>query len=172
MKPKVIWLTGLSGAGKSSIATSLSSALRYKSLPCTILDGDILRSGLNYDLQFSESDRSESVRRTAEVAKIILDSDITVIVALISPFKNDRQFARSLFKSGEFIEVYLNTPIELCIKCDVKGLYNKELRGEIGNFTGISSPYETPENPEITVDTQMHTLSEITNLLLDRLKKP
>ena len=172
MNPKVVWLTGLSGAGKSTIANSLSLALRCKNLPSTILDGDVLRSGLNCDLQFSESDRRESVRRTAEVAKIIYDSHITVIIALISPFEIDRQFARGLFKAGEFIEVFVNTPVELCIKRDIKGLYTKALSGEIGNFTGISSPYETPENPEITVDTQMHTLSEITNLLLDRLKKP
>ena len=169
MNPQVIWLTGLSGAGKSTIAQGLAKALQEKGLQTCILDGDLLRKGLNQDLGFTEADRIENIRRTAQVAKLIVDAGITVIAALISPYERDRQNARTLFRDGQFIEVFVSTPIEICIQRDPKGLYAKALKGGIKDFTGIDSPYESPSKPDLTLNTQDHTVENLVNDVLAHL---
>jgi len=171
MKPRVIWLTGLSGAGKSMIAQGLASALLSNSIETTILDGDTLRTGLNRDLGFTKEDRVENIRRTAEVAKLLVNSGSFVIVALISPFIECRQKARELFKTDQFLEVYISTPIEVCIQRDPKGLYAKAINGDIKNFTGIDSPYEAPNNPELALDTQKHSVEELVQIMLEHIKR-
>jgi len=171
IEPQVIWLTGLSGAGKSTIAQALAKALIDKNLQTYILDGDVLRTGLNQDLGFSEADRIENIRRTAHVAKLMVDANLIVIAALISPYARDRQSARALFKEGQFVEVFISTPVELCIQRDPKGLYAKALRGEIKGFTGIDAPYEVPTEPELTLQTQGRTVEELVNQVLGYLGK-
>jgi adenylyl-sulfate kinase len=141
-KARCVWLTGLSGSGKSSLAQALEIALHENGHHVYILDGDNVRHGLNSDLGFSD----------AEVAHLMVDAGLIVIVAFISPFRADREFARQLFDSEEFLEVFVNTPLELCERRDIKGLYLKARLGEIKNFTGISSPYEPPENPDVKID--------------------
>ena len=143
-KARCVWLTGLSGSGKSSLAQALEIALHENGHHVYILDGDNVRHGLNSDLGFSDADRVENIRRIAEVAHLMVDAGLIVIVAFISPFRADREFARQLFDSEEFLEVFVNTPLELCERRDIKGLYLKARLGEIKNFTGISSPYEPP----------------------------
>jgi bifunctional enzyme CysN/CysC len=152
-QPAVFWFTGLSGSGKSTIANRLEKLLHASGRHTILLDGDNVRHGLNRDLGFTEADRVENIRRIAEVAKLMTDAGLIVIVAFISPFKSERQLARELMEPGEFVEVYIDTPLEECITRDPKGLYRKALSGEITNFTGIDSPYEPPENPEIRVHT-------------------
>lgn len=171
MDNKVIWLTGLSGAGKSTIAQGLAAALLNMGHHAYVLDGDILRSGLNQDLGFSQADRVENIRRTAQVAKLMTEAGMMVIVALISPYTDDRQKARSLFKEGQFIEVFINTPIELCIQRDPKGFYAKALKGEIKNFTGIDAPYEAPTNPEIILETQETPVDDLIKIILKSLNR-
>ena len=171
IEPQVIWLTGLSGAGKSTIAQALAKALKDRNLQTYILDGDVLRTGLNQDLGFSEEDRIENIRRTAQVAKLMVDANLIVIAALISPYARDRQSARALFKEGQFVEVFISTPVELCIQRDPKGLYAKALRGEIKGFTGIDAPYEAPTEPELTLQTQGRTVKELVDKVLGYLKK-
>lgn len=158
MTPKTIWLTGLSGAGKSTIAIALKFKMDEGKLPCIILDGDMLRSGLNKDLGFLNEDRSENIRRTAEVAKIINDAGINVIAAMISPFKSDRSNAAKLIGHERFREVHVSTPLEVCEARDPKKLYRLVRAGEIKNFTGISSAYEVPEDPDLTLDTSTLSL--------------
>jgi bifunctional enzyme CysN/CysC len=160
-KPAVVWLTGLSGAGKSTIANQLEKLLHAHGRHTILLDGDNLRHGLNRDLGFTEADRVENIRRVAEVAKLMADAGLIVIVAFISPFRSDRQLARELMGPGEFVEVFIDTPLEECIRRDPKGLYKKAISGAIRNFTGINSPYERPENPEIRVDTVGSSLEDI-----------
>jgi len=157
---KVVWLTGLSGSGKSTIANSLERELYARGVRSYILDGDNIRGGLNNDLGFTEADRIENVRRVAEVSKLMVDAGLIVIAALISPFKNDRQLARDVFEEGEFLEVFVDTPLHIAEKRDVKGLYKKARRGDIPNFTGIGSRYETPENPNLHLDTTKMTLQQ------------
>lgn len=154
-KPCVIWLTGLSGSGKSTLANALEERLFNLGAHTYLLDGDNVRMGLNRDLGFDDSSRSENIRRIAEVCKLFVDSGIIVISAFISPFKSDRDLARSLVQQGEFIEVFIDTPLEICIKRDPKGLYKKAKNGEIPNFSGIQSPYQKPQNPEITLQGNM-----------------
>lgn len=151
-KARCVWLTGLSGSGKSTLAQALEIALHENGHHVYILDGDNVRHGLNSDLGFSDADRVENIRRIAEVAHLMVDAGLIVIVAFISPFRADREFARQLFESNEFLEVFVNTPLELCERRDIKGLYLKARLGEIKNFTGISSPYEPPENPDVKID--------------------
>jgi len=148
-KPSIIWLTGLSGSGKSTLANGLEEVLYHNGNFTYLLDGDNIRHGLNTDLGFDDKSREENIRRIGEVAKLFVDSGLIVITAFISPFKKDREFVRSLVEKGEFIEIFLDTPIEICQKRDPKGLYEKALNGDIKNFTGIDSPYEKPNNPEI-----------------------
>jgi bifunctional enzyme CysN/CysC len=165
-RPCCIWLTGLSGSGKSTIANALESHLHAQGRLTYLLDGDNVRHGLNADLGFDEADRAENIRRVAEVARLMVDAGIIVIVALISPFAADRQRARTLFDRGEFIEVHVDAPVDVCAGRDPKGLYAKARAGQIPNFTGVSSPYEPPLLPEIRVDTTSQDLAECVSLIL------
>jgi bifunctional enzyme CysN/CysC len=151
--PCVLWFTGLSGAGKSTIANLVEKQLHALGKPTYLLDGDNVRHGLNRDLGFTDADRSENIRRVAEVAKLMADAGLIVLVSLISPFRADRRMARELMKPGEFIEIFVDTPLEVAEARDPKGLYRKARRGELKNFTAIDSPYEPPESPEIRVET-------------------
>ena len=151
-KPIIIWFTGLSGSGKSTIANALEKKLFELNYKTYLLDGDNIRHGLNSDLGFSDENRIENIRRIGEVAKLFVDSGMIVITAFISPFQKERDFVRNLVNKDEFIEVFIDTPIEICQKRDPKGLYKKALSGEIKNFTGVSSPYEKPLNPEIILN--------------------
>jgi bifunctional enzyme CysN/CysC len=152
-RPTVVWLTGISAAGKSTIADLMERELHRRGHHTYVLDGDRVRGGLNSDLGFSESDRDENIRRVAAVAQLMVDAGLIVIVAFISPFRNQRQAARSLFEVEEFIEVFVDAPLAVAEQRDPKGLYKRARRGEIPLFTGIDSPYEPPEHPEIRVDT-------------------
>ncbi|GAA4186877.1 sulfate adenylyltransferase subunit CysN [Shinella granuli] len=149
----VVWFTGLSGSGKSTVANRLEKLLHSKGRHTYMLDGDNVRHGLNKDLGFTDEDRVENIRRVAEVARLMADAGLIVLVSFISPFRSERQLARDLMVDGEFIEVFVDTPIEECARRDPKGLYKKAMRGELANFTGISSPYEAPENPELHLET-------------------
>jgi len=152
-KPAVLWFTGLSGSGKSTIANLVERALHAEGKHTYMLDGDNVRHGLNRDLGFTDADRVENIRRVAETAKLFVDAGLIVLVSFISPFRSERRMARELLQAGEFIEVFVDTPIEVCIERDPKGLYKKAQAGEIKHFTGIDSPYEVPENPELTLKT-------------------
>ncbi|GLR48855.1 sulfate adenylyltransferase subunit CysN [Shinella yambaruensis] len=152
-KAAVVWFTGLSGSGKSTVANRLERLLHAEGRHTYMLDGDNVRHGLNKDLGFTAEDRVENIRRVAEVAKLMSDAGLIVLVSFISPFRSERQLARDLMVEGEFIEVFVDTPIEECARRDPKGLYKKAMRGELANFTGISSPYEAPENPEVHLQT-------------------
>ncbi|MFH0787406.1 MAG: adenylyl-sulfate kinase [Pseudomonadota bacterium] len=152
-KPLVIWFTGLSGSGKSTLAFSLERRLMNKGKACCVLDGDNVRHGLNRDLGFSPKDRAENIRRIAEVSHLMNDAGLIIITAFISPFKDDRQMAKGIIGPERFLEVYLATDLEVCEKRDTKGLYQKARSGELPGFTGISSPYEPPVNPALTLDT-------------------
>lgn len=151
-RPRVLWFTGLSGSGKSTLANLVERRLLERGRHTYLLDGDNVRHGLNRDLGFTEADRVENIRRVAEVAKLMVDAGLLVLVSFISPFRSERQMARELFEAGEFIEVYVNTPLEVCEQRDPKGLYRKARAGQLVNFTGIDSPYEIPEHPELVVD--------------------
>lgn len=152
-KSLMLWLTGLSGSGKSTIANALQHELYKDGISVYLLDGDNLRHGINRNLTFSEEDRKENIRRTAEVGKLFVDAGVVVLAALISPYEEDRKQARALFEADEFVEVYVKCSIMECEKRDPKGLYKKARLGEIPQFTGISQPYEEPKTPEIIVDT-------------------
>jgi bifunctional enzyme CysN/CysC len=157
-QPRCIWFTGLSGSGKSTIANMLDKRLHADGKHTYLLDGDNVRHGLNRDLGFTEVDRVENIRRIAEVAKLMVDAGLIVLVSFISPFRNEREMARELFDSGEFVEVFVDTSLEECEKRDVKGLYAKARQGQLKNFTGIDSPYEVPERPEIRLLTQQDSV--------------
>ena len=152
-KPVCIWLTGLSGAGKSTIANALEVALTEQGKHTYLLDGDNVRHGLNKNLGMSDDDRAENIRRVSEVAKLMVDAGLVVVTAFISPFRADRDAARALFEDGEFVEIFVHAPLEECEKRDPKGLYKKARAGEIKEFTGIDSPYEAPEKPEMVINT-------------------
>ncbi len=166
---KTFWFTGLSGSGKSTIANEFANELHARGIRTYILDGDNIRHGLNKDLGFTDADRVENIRRIAEVAKLMVDAGIVVLTAFISPFRAERDMARSLFDEGEFVEVFVDTPMKICEQRDVKGLYKKARAGEIPNFTGIGSPYEGPENPEVTLKTEGNDFSDILTELMKRL---
>ena len=168
--PRVIWLTGLSGAGKSTIANALEGALYARGMHAYILDGDNVRHGLSRDLTFSDNDRVENIRRVGEVAKLMLDAGLIVIVAFISPFTADRRMVRKLFEPGEFIEVYVSTPLEVCESRDPKGLYRLARAGKVPSFTGISSPYEPPEAPEVQVDASKLSVHDCVSQVLNRIE--
>ncbi|MEM6642732.1 MAG: adenylyl-sulfate kinase [Bacteroidota bacterium] len=169
-KPKVLWFVGLSGSGKSTLASALEAHFFNQGKQTYILDGDNVRSGLNQDLDFSDQSRKENIRRIAEVSKLFSDAGIIVITAFISPFKADRQHARSLIGTEDFIEVHVKCPIEVCEQRDVKGLYKKARAGQIKNFTGIDSPFEEPENAEITVNTAKESLETCLQKLINELE--
>ena len=164
--PVCLWMTGLSGGGKSTLANALEQELNKQGKHTYILDGDNLRHGLNSDLGFSDADRNENVRRAAEAAKLMVDAGLIVIVGLISPFKKERDWARSLFKDNQFKEIYISTSLQECEQRDVKGLYEKVRRGEVKDFTGIDSPYESPENAEVIIDTQNKSVDECVQQIL------
>ena len=149
----MIWFTGLSGSGKSTLANALEVDLHRQGKRTYILDGDNIRQGLNKDLGFNDSDRVENIRRIAEVAKLMMDAGLIVMTAFISPFKREREMAKKLIGEEHFVEVFVDTPIEVCETRDPKGLYKKAREGKLPNFSGISSPYEAPEKPNVTVDT-------------------
>ena len=157
---KVYWFTGLSGSGKSTIANKFATHLHANGFRCYVLDGDNIRHGLNRDLGFSDADRIENIRRIAEVGKLLVDAGIVVLTAFISPFQAEREMARSLFDEGEFIEVFIDTPIEVCEERDVKGLYKKARVGDLPNFTGIDSPFETPVKPDVVLKTDSDNLND------------
>ena len=159
-KGKVIWFTGLSGSGKSTLANTAEKALFKRGIHTYILDGDNVRQGLNKDLGFTDADRVENIRRIAEVAKLMVDAGLVVMTAFISPFRSERDMARSMFSKDEFIEVFVDTPLEIAEQRDPKGLYRKARSGELPHFTGIDSPYEAPENPELILSTGTSTLDE------------
>jgi len=168
-KAKLLWFTGISGSGKSTIANELEKELFSRGIRTFILDGDNIRHGLNNDLGFSNADRVENIRRVVEVSRLMLDAGIFVISSFISPFLADRKMARDLVTDEDFIEVFVNTPLEVAESRDPKGLYKKARIGEIPNFTGISSPYEMPISPDITLETEINSVKECTQIILDKL---
>lgn len=173
-RPCCIWFTGLSGAGKSTLARGLDQYLTEQGYHTYLLDGDNLRTGLNRDLGFSLEDRAENVRRVAEVARLMVDAGLIVVCSLISPMQQERAFARSLFGADRFVEVFVDTPLAACEKRDPKGLYSKARTGSLKGFTGIDSPYEAPENPELrvcTVDLMIEqSLALIMNEIIQRIQ--
>ena len=168
-KPCLLWFTGLSGSGKSTIAHALDVALHRRGYHTFLLDGDNVRHGLCNDLGFSDQDREENIRRVGEVCKLFADAGLIVMSAFISPFTSDRRMVRKLFPAGEFIEVFMDTPLETCESRDPKGLYQKARAGQITHFTGIDSPYEVPAHPEIRLDTSRHSVEECVESLIDYL---
>ena len=169
-RPCLLWFTGLSGSGKSTIANALDVALHQRGYHTFLLDGDNVRHGLNRDLGFSDDDRVENIRRIGEVSKLFTDAGLIVLSAFISPFSSDRRLVRNLFPAGEFIEVFMDTPLETCEQRDPKGLYQKARAGEIKDFTGIDSPYETPARPELRLDTSTQDVETCVNGVIDYLK--
>lgn len=163
----MIWFTGLSGSGKSTVAIALERKLHKRGLLCRILDGDNIRSGINNNLGFTEADRVENIRRIAEVSKLFIDTGIVTIAAFISPNNDIREMAANIIGPDDFLEVYVSTPIEECERRDVKGLYAKARKGEIKNFTGVSAPFEAPVHPALTLDTSVLSLEESVNKLLE-----
>ena len=168
-RPRLIWFTGLSGSGKSSIANILEKKLQAMGRHTVTLDGDNIRHGLNRDLGFTSEDRVENIRRVGETSKLMLDAGLICITSFISPFRSEREMVRNLVDTGEFIEVFVDTPLEICEQRDVKGLYAKARAGKLPNFTGISSPYESPENPEIRIETTQTSAEEAAEQIIDYL---
>ena len=167
----VLWFTGLSGSGKSTLAHALEEKLFQKGCRTFVLDGDNVRHGLNSNLDFSESDRTENIRRISEVSKLMLESGLIVMTAFISPFNKDRNEAKRLISNDDFIEIYCKASLETCEARDVKGLYKKARAGKIKNYTGIDSPYEEPENPELTINTNDETLDNSVSKILSFLEQ-
>src|SRR5690348_1031699 len=164
--PVLLWFTGLSGAGKSTIANSLERKLHALGKRTFVLDGDNVRHGLNRDLGFTEADRVENIRRVSEVAKLFVEAGLITIVSFISPFRAEREMARDLVGPDEFIEIFVDTPLEICEQRDPKGLYRKARRGELRNFTGLDSPYERPSNPDLTLDAFTNSASDLTDTII------
>ena len=169
-KSCVLWFTGLSGSGKSTLANAVDRELHDQQYKSYVLDGDNIRHGLNKDLSFNKEDRQENIRRIGEVAKLFVDSGQIISTAFISPFREDRDIVRGMFEPNEFIEVFVNCPLDLCEVRDPKGLYKKARNGEIPNFTGISSPYEAPANPEIIIQTDTFSIDQSVEKIISYLK--
>ncbi|RHW38962.1 adenylyl-sulfate kinase [Neobacillus notoginsengisoli] len=169
-KSFVLWFTGLSGSGKSTLANEVDRQLYKLGVKSYVLDGDNIRHGLNKGLGFSQEDRIENIRRIGEVSRLFVDSGQVVLTAFISPLREDREQVRKLFEPGEFIEVFIKCPLEVCEQRDVKGLYLKARRGEIREFTGISSPYEIPLKPELIIDTALGEVAESARQVIDYLR--
>lgn len=167
----ILWFTGLSGSGKTTLSIALENLLFQRNALVTILDGDIVRSGLNQDLGFSAEDRKENIRRIGEVAKLLANQAFLVIVAFISPFREDRELIRQSVEDGRFIEVFIDCPLQVCEERDTKGLYKKARKGEIGDFTGISSPYEPPVSPEILLKTAENSVEECVGQIIQFLEQ-
>jgi len=167
----ILWFTGLSGSGKSTLAHKVEEKLFEMGIHTYVLDGDNIRTGLNKDLGFTEEDRRENIRRIGEVAKLFVDAGIVVLTAFISPYRRDRDFVRNLVDDGDFIEVYVKCPLEVCEKRDPKGLYKKAKAGIIKNFTGIDDPYEEPLNPEVVVETDKMSVDECVERIMSYLKE-
>ena len=167
----VLWFTGLSGSGKSTLAHALEEKLFQKGLRTFVLDGDNVRHGLNSNLDFSEADRTENIRRISEVSKLMIEAGLIVMTAFISPFEKDRNEARSLISNDHFIEIFCKASLETCEERDVKGLYKLARAGEIKNYTGIDSPYEIPENPELIINTDKETLDYSVTKILKFLER-
>jgi len=170
-KPSILWFTGLSGSGKSTIANAVEAKLNQLQYHTYLLDGDNVRMGLNRGLGFSDEDRIENIRRIGEVAKLFVDAGTIVLTAFISPFQEDRDRVRELVEENEFIEIYIDTPLEVCESRDPKGLYQKARKGEIADFTGISSPYEAPQSPELHLKTDKNDIQECTNIIINYLQE-
>jgi len=167
----ILWFTGLSGSGKSTLANAVNQALFERGLACYVLDGDNIRHGLCKDLGFSDADREENIRRIGEVSKLFLDAGVVVLTAFVSPFKADRDRARALVEGGDFVEIHCSADLSVCEERDTKGLYAKARAGEIKEFTGISSPYEAPENPELRVDTGSQSLEACVEVVINHLRE-
>lgn len=167
----ILWFTGLSGAGKSTLAHAVEEHLHQMGCRTFVLDGDNVRHGLCGDLGFSAEDRVENIRRVGELAKLFMEAGIIVLTAFISPFREDRDKVRAMVNSGEFLEIYCHCPIEVCEQRDVKGLYKKARAGEIGQFTGISSPYETPEHPELVLNTSQVDLKDCVDQVITAISQ-
>lgn len=170
-KPCILWFTGLSGSGKSTIAGALEQALFTRGHHLYLLDGDNVRHGLNKDLAFSDEDRVENIRRIGEVAKLFVDAGLIVTTAFISPFRADRDMVRELVEPNQFIEVFIDTPLEVCEQRDPKGLYKKARAGEISHFTGVASPYEEPVNPELVIKAYDKSVEACALEVLEYIKK-
>ena len=169
-KSVVFWFTGLSGSGKSTLAHSVEEELHKQCCRTFVLDGDNVRHGLSSNLTFSDNDRKENIRRIGETAKLMMDAGVITIAAFISPFRQDRDFVRQLLLRKDFIEIYCSTSLEVCESRDVKGLYKRARAGEIKNYTGIDSPYEAPDNPELIIDTENESLEGSVTKVIDFLK--
>lgn len=166
----LIWFTGLSGSGKSTIANALEKELHKMNIRTYLLDGDNVRKGLNSDLSFSPADRRENIRRIAEVSSLMIDGGLVVLSAFISPYKNDREFVKNTVKNENFIQIFVDTPLAVCKTRDPKGFYIKAEKGLIKNFTGISAPYEIPENPDLKIDTTTTGIAEAVKLIIQKIK--
>jgi adenylylsulfate kinase len=166
----LMWFTGLSGSGKSTIANVVEQELFKLGIKTYILDGDNIRKGINSDLTFSPEDRTENIRRIAEVANLMVDSGLVVLAAFVSPYKKDRENIKNIVKDVNFVEIYVNTSVEECERRDVKGLYKKARAGEIKNMTGISAPYEAPENPNVEIKTENASVEQAVNQVIDYIK--
>lgn len=169
-KPFLMWFTGLSGSGKSTVANAVEQALCKQGVHTYTLDGDNVRKGLNNDLTFAPEDRKENIRRIAEVANLFVDAGIVVLAAFVSPYKKDREMIKNTVKDVNFVEIFVDTPIEECERRDVKGLYAKARQGLIKDFTGVNAPYEAPENPDIRIDTTEVSIEESVELILNKIK--
>ncbi len=167
----LIWITGLSGSGKSTIANELECKLHEKGLKTFVLDGDNIRHGINKNLGFSPEDRSENIRRITEISKLFIDAGIIVIGAFISPYKKDREQIKKIVSKENFVEVYVNTSVEECERRDVKGLYKKARKGEIKNFTGINAPYEAPVDPDVEIRTEKESIEEAILKIINHIQK-